>query len=102
MRYLVLATDFDGTLAHDGKVDDRTLLALARLRESGRRVVLVTGRELPDLQRIFSRFDLFDRMVIENGAVLYNPATQEEKVLAAPPRQSSSTNCAGAASAPSR
>jgi hydroxymethylpyrimidine pyrophosphatase-like HAD family hydrolase len=28
MRYLALATDFDGTLAHDGRVDDLTLAAL--------------------------------------------------------------------------
>jgi hydroxymethylpyrimidine pyrophosphatase-like HAD family hydrolase len=30
------------------------------VRESGRKLILVTGRELPDLQRVFDRFDLFD------------------------------------------
>ena len=48
MRYLALATDYDGTIAHDGVVDDATLDALRRLRESKRRVVLVTGRELDE------------------------------------------------------
>jgi HAD superfamily hydrolase (TIGR01484 family) len=86
MRYLALATDYDGTLAHDGRVDGPTLRALGRLRESGRRLALVTGRELNDLKQIFPELDLFDRVVAENGALLYRPRTREEKVLApAPP-----------------
>ena len=46
---------------------------------------LVTGRELPDLRRLFDRFDLFERVVAENGGVLYRPATGEEIMLAGPP-----------------
>ena len=53
MRYLVLATDYDGTLAKDGHVDEPTLAALERLRDSGRRLILVTGRELDELLGIF-------------------------------------------------
>jgi HAD superfamily hydrolase (TIGR01484 family) len=86
MRYLALCTDYDGTIAHHGRVDDVTLAALERLRESGRKLVLVTGREIPDLQTVFSRFDLFDLVVAENGALLYWPATKEERALGeAPP-----------------
>jgi hydroxymethylpyrimidine pyrophosphatase-like HAD family hydrolase len=85
MRYHVLATDYDGTLAHDGRVDDATVAALRRLRESGRRLVLVTGRELLDLQNHFSSLDLFDRVVAENGALIYRPMTKDERVLASPP-----------------
>lgn len=73
MRFLALATDYDGTLAHDGFVNPSTVAALERLRASGRRALLVTGRELRDLQRVFPRLDLFDRVVAENGAVLYRP-----------------------------
>ncbi len=87
MRYLVLATDYDGTLATDGRVDDDTLAALKRLRTSGRKLIMVTGRELDDLQRVFPQLDLFDYVVAENGALLYSPATREEKLLAAPPPQ---------------
>jgi len=83
MRYLVLATDYDGTLAEDGRVAEATLEALGRWRQSGRRLILVTGRELDDLLAIFPRVDLFERVVVENGALLYRPATREEKVLAA-------------------
>ena len=87
MRYLALATDYDGTLAHDGRVNEATLAALSRLRQSGRRLVLVTGRVLDDLQKTFSRLDLFDCVVAENGAMLYWPETKEEKVLGQAPPQ---------------
>ena len=59
MRYLVLASDYDGTLATDGVVDDETVRAVERLVHSGRKLILVTGRELPDLESVFSRLDLF-------------------------------------------
>jgi HAD superfamily hydrolase (TIGR01484 family) len=85
MHYLALATDYDGTIAHNGVVDKATLVALQRLRASARRLILVTGRELADLQRTMPRLDLFDLVVAENGALLYDPANREEHVLAAPP-----------------
>jgi hydroxymethylpyrimidine pyrophosphatase-like HAD family hydrolase len=85
MRYLALATDYDGTLAEHGRVSLATLDALKRLRESGRRLILVTGRQLEDLMRAFPEYALFDRIVAENGALLFNPATREENVLGEPP-----------------
>ena len=85
MRYVALACDYDGTLAHDGTVADETVVALERLRESNRKLILVTGRQLDDLMRVFPRLDLFDRVVVENGALLYRPATREERRLAEPP-----------------
>ena len=69
MRYLALATDYDGTLAKDGQVDGSTLAALERFRDSGRRLILVTGRELDELLEVFPQIDLFDRVVAENGAL---------------------------------
>ncbi|MEU4829303.1 HAD-IIB family hydrolase [Streptosporangium sp. NPDC023615] len=86
MRYHVLACDYDGTLATDGRVDDDTLAALERLIRTGRRPVLVTGREVESLIADFPRLDLFDLVVAENGAVLYRPEEQETTSLAeAPP-----------------
>ncbi len=81
MRYFALATDYDGTLATQGKVEEGVLETLAQLKASGRRLVMVTGRELDDLQRTFSHLDMFERIVAENGALVYNPATHEEKIL---------------------
>jgi len=85
MRFVALATDYDGTLAHDGQVSKRTLAALERLKTSGRRLLLVTGRELHDLQSVFGELKLFDLAVLENGAVLYFPAERREQLLADPP-----------------
>ena len=85
MRYLALACDYDGTLALAGHVDHATVDALRRLRGSGRRLVLVTGRSLEDLLAVFPAANLFDRVIAENGAVLYRPDGREEKVLADPP-----------------
>ena len=85
MYFIALATDYDGTLADHGRVDEHTIAALERLKTSGRRLLLVTGRELPDLKRVFDRLDLFNVVVAENGSLLYFPATQEERPVAAAP-----------------
>ncbi len=85
MYVLALATDYDGTLAHDGIVSDEALAALERLAASGRKLILVTGRELPDLEKVFARIDIFDRVVAENGALLYTPASRTERELAPKP-----------------
>ena len=68
MRYLALATDYDGTLARHGQVDAPTLAALERLRATGHKLLLVTGREMDDLKRCFAELHLFDWVVAENGA----------------------------------
>ena len=87
MRFEALATDYDGTIAHDGIVDQPTLDALTRARAGGLRLIMVTGRELRDLFSVFPHPALFERIVAENGAVLYEPATQATEFIAsAPPR----------------
>lgn len=88
MRYQALACDYDGTLAHDGIVTDDVVEALLRLRSSDRRLLMVTGRELPDLSATFSRLDVFDIIVAENGATLYRPLSGEYRSLACPPSES--------------
>ncbi len=85
MRYLTLACDYDGTLAMAGRVDVATIDAVKRLKASGRHPILVTGRQLDDLQGVFPHLDLFDRVVAENGALLFRPQERESKVLATPP-----------------
>ncbi|AFY75467.1 putative HAD superfamily hydrolase (plasmid) [Synechococcus sp. PCC 7502] len=88
MHYLILATDYDGTLATNGKVSEATLDALKRLQKSGRKLILVTGRQLEDLCEVFPEVNLFDCVVAENGAVLYFPSTREELLLGSLPPES--------------
>ncbi|MER9301853.1 HAD-IIB family hydrolase [Mesorhizobium sp. M0293] len=85
MYFIALATDYDGTLAHDGIVATKTLVALEQFKKSGRKLVLVTGRELPDLKRVFPEIGLFDKVVAENGALIYTPASEEERVISPSP-----------------
>src|SRR5688572_4487397 len=85
MFFVALATDYDGTIAEHGIVTEATCKAIEALKRSGRRAILVTGRELPDLLSIFPQIGLFDLVVAENGALLYDPATQKEEPLAPPP-----------------
>jgi HAD superfamily hydrolase (TIGR01484 family) len=84
MNFCNLATDYDGTLADNGRVSKSTIQALEAFRGSGRSITLVTGRELPQLLEIFDRTDLFEWIVAENGALLYHPATGRKRLLAEP------------------
>jgi hydroxymethylpyrimidine pyrophosphatase-like HAD family hydrolase len=85
MQYHVLAVDYDGTLATDGRVDERTIDALHRLRQSGRRLVLVTGRIMEQLRVVFPQIGLCDLVVADNGALIYDPHADEYFALADPP-----------------
>jgi HAD superfamily hydrolase (TIGR01484 family) len=85
MRFFVLATDYDGTIAHHGVLDDATLKVATEVRASGRRLVLVTGRELADLRTVCPDFTVFDAIVAENGAVVHHPSTNQTRLLAEPP-----------------
>jgi HAD superfamily hydrolase (TIGR01484 family) len=88
VRYLSLATDFDGTLAHDAVVDSDVWEAVDRLKSSGRKVLLVTGRQVNDLKRVCPDLSRFDHVVAENGGVLYHPSNDTRKLLApAPPKE---------------
>jgi hydroxymethylpyrimidine pyrophosphatase-like HAD family hydrolase len=86
MRYHALACDYDGTIAFHGRVPPEVVAGLERVRKSGRRLLLVTGRQVDDLLSVCPDVGIFDRVVAENGAVLFDPATRQHTVLAeAPP-----------------
>ena len=67
MYYQALATDYDETLAEHGWVSVATFEALKRFKETGRRLIMVTGRELPDLKSICPYLDIFGRAVALRG-----------------------------------
>jgi hydroxymethylpyrimidine pyrophosphatase-like HAD family hydrolase len=82
MRFTAVAIDYDGTLAKDGLVDASTVSALEQVVASGRKFILVTGRMLRELLPLFPQATLCARIVAENGAVLYRPATRDQRLLA--------------------
>lgn len=85
MRFMALATDYDGTLTSANDVALPTRRALERLRKSGRKALLVTGRRLADVLQVCSCIESFDLVVAENGALLYRPSTKEQTRLGGPP-----------------
>jgi phosphoglycolate phosphatase (TIGR01487 family) len=87
MYFVALATDYDGTIAEDGVVAEATLEALRELKQSGRKLLLVTGRQLPDLKKVLPGIALFDLVIAENGGILFDPKTSEETLLAPEPPQ---------------
>ena len=87
MHIKALATDYDGTIARDGVVNEDTITALEKLKRSGRALIMVTGRELDELIAVCPHLDLFDWVVAENGAVIYEPRTKADEVLTGGPSQ---------------
>ena len=85
MRIMAVAADYDGTIAKAGRVHPNTIAAIERLVASGRKLILVTGRMLPDLLNVFPQAELCSRIVAENGAILYRPDTRDQKLLGTPP-----------------
>jgi len=85
VQYFATAFDYDGTLATGGRVSDRTVRALEEVRRTGRKLILVSGRQLDDLFDVFPAVTLFDAIVAENGGVLYDGSTRNTEALADPP-----------------
>ncbi len=85
MALRVLASDFDGTLAKDGEVAPECGAALRRWKAAGGRLLLITGRELDDLVTVYPDLSLWDLAVVENGAVLLDPASGAVELLGEPP-----------------
>lgn len=86
MKFLVLALDFDGTIARNDVLDPGVRSAIAELRGFGIVVILVTGRILDDLRRVTGGLHFVDAVVAENGAVIEFPDTGYSRILAqAPP-----------------
>ena len=82
MNIHVFATDYDGTIAEGNRVNDATARALERVRATGRKLLLVTGRMLPDLQSVCPELErMFDAVVAENGALVYFPDGREVRTL---------------------
>ena len=82
MRFIAFACDYDETLARAGRVPLEGVSALEKLASTGRKLLLVTGRELADVCAAFPQIQLFDRVVAENGALIYRPKTGESKLIA--------------------
>lgn len=74
----IIASDYDGTLNHDG-IDDKKRNAIKEWREKGNKFGIVSGRITDDLLRIYKKDNLeLDFLLACNGAVIL---TTEGKIL---------------------
>jgi len=87
MKLRVLALDYDGTIATEGRPDPDVQSAIAQARADGLAVVLVTGRILDDLRCLLGNLRAFDAIVAENGAVVAFPRSGRATLLCAPVSQ---------------
>ncbi len=70
----LVAVDLDGTLVGDGfAISSRSALALRRVAAAGAAVVLVTGRAVRRLSRVYTELDATYLAICANGAVVYDP-----------------------------
>ncbi len=83
-RFKAVAFDYDGTIADRGRMDHATESALGSLRRAGFRLVLVSGRRLENLRQICGVLELFEAVVLENGAVSFNPENGIAQLIAPP------------------
>jgi hydroxymethylpyrimidine pyrophosphatase-like HAD family hydrolase len=84
-KFLVLALDFDGTIAQNDVLDGAVREAIAKLRSQGIVVAIVTGRILEDLRRVCGDLHFVDAVIAENGAVIEFPASGCRTTLAPRP-----------------
>jgi hypothetical protein len=84
----VLACDFDGTGAAEGRLAPEVEEALSTVRADGSRTLLVTGRVLEDLRRAGVDFGAFDAIVAENGAIVWLPSGDRTIRLGVAPPES--------------
>jgi hydroxymethylpyrimidine pyrophosphatase-like HAD family hydrolase len=80
MHISVIATDFDGTVSEGDQLAPEAGRMLRRWREQGGIAVLVSGRPFEFLQDLQEREQAFDLIVAENGAVVYNPFSDEMRL----------------------
>src|SRR5690606_34907015 len=85
MRLRVIATDYDGTIARRGVLNPAVRESIAKARERGVMVVVVTGRILSELRSVAGRLDFVDGVVCENGAVVALPSGHVTLLGAPPP-----------------
>lgn len=67
----LLASDFDGTLLVDKKINKRDIEGIKALRKKGHKFIISTGRTLLTMEGVIEKYDLeFDYLVLCNGAVI--------------------------------
>lgn len=69
MRYL--ASDLDGTLVHDNKVHEDDIKAIQKLKQSGHKFIISTGRSLRGASDVLKNYNIdYDYLLLCNGGLI--------------------------------
>lgn len=69
----LLASDVDGTLYVNQKIDEKSLEGIKKFREEGNVFLLCTGRNFGGVKHLFEEYDIeVDGFVLCNGAIVLN------------------------------
>ncbi|MGL4876281.1 MAG: Cof-type HAD-IIB family hydrolase [Clostridium sp.] len=75
----ILASDMDGTLVIEDKINEKDVQAIKELKNKGHKFIVSTGRTLKGMSNIFDRHKLpYDYMVLCNGALILD---KDNKVI---------------------
>ncbi|MGL4849529.1 MAG: Cof-type HAD-IIB family hydrolase [Clostridium sp.] len=67
----ILASDMDGTLVIEDKINEKDVQAINELKKKGHKFIVSTGRTLSGMGNIFEKHKLpYDYMVLCNGALI--------------------------------
>ncbi len=81
MPYKLIATDFDGSLLNDQKeISNRTISTLKECKKCGYYIVGVSARAIESAKSVVP-FELFDYLLLNNGAYLYDTSKKEGTYL---------------------
>ncbi len=81
MNIECIACDYDRTLTDESlAISEGAMNALKDASQNGVKVIIVSGRVLRFLKKIYARYNFIDAVVAENGAVIYFPK-EERKIL---------------------
>ncbi len=69
---ILLCSDFDGTLSHDGLISEENMQAIRRFRAGGGLFTVASGRYYDFLLPFFEGYDFGVPLITLNGAVLYD------------------------------
>ena len=84
-----VVTDYDGTLTSTDRLAPEVVASLRALKAKGVKLILCTGRTLPKCygrRGITDRsvIELFDLVVGDSGGIIWNPKTDEVRLLGKP------------------
>mgnify|MGYP001252650159 FL=1 len=78
LEYQLLVTDIDGTLlTNDKQIPTPNLRSIFSFRQVGGLFTLATGRSYTESKRYINQLDLDLPVILCNGAILFEPATQK-------------------------